>query len=202
MKSAVKHTNAIGWIRKAPFACTFCSFHPLDNALLWLFMFGFCATVHGQKVAGLAFPIGEPADHPAAKIKIEEISQGSQKRGFFRISILPLMVVKGVEIRLLRPEIGVLTEIQNTLRTMLKLDAQEFQSVAIFCGDEPTPRLLAEVATPIEGSWALKRVRVKTPSGFRESPDGTLHLTGANSGRLSPRIGEPITLDLTPSPQP
>ncbi len=178
------------------------AFHSLNTALLCLLIWGFCTTVYGQKVSGLAFPVGEPADHPAAKVKIEEISQGSQKRGFFRISILPLMVAKGVEIRLQRAEIGVFTEITKTLRSLVKLDAQEFQKVTIFYGDEAAPRLLAEVAIPAEGAWALKRVRVKTPTGFRELADCTLHFTGANSGRLISQNGEPLALDFITDPRP
>ena len=153
------------------------------------------------KINGLQFPVGEPADRPAAKVKIEEISQGAQKRGFFRISILPLMVAKGVEIRLQRPDIVALTEIRKTLLSLAKLDAQEFQKVSIFCGDEQTPRLLAELATPTDAAWALKRARIKTPSGFRETPECTLHITGEHAGQcLGPHLGGPLHLDLSTTP--
>ena len=159
------------------------------------------ANADAPKISGLQFPVGESADRPAAKVKIEGISQGAQKRGFFRISILPLMVAKGVEIRLQRPDIGALAEIRKTLLSLAKLDAQEFQKVSVFCGDEQTPRLLAEVATLTDAAWALKRVRIKTPLGFREAQECTLHITGEHAGQcLGPSLAGPMQLDLTPAP--
>ncbi len=111
------------------------------------------------------------------------------------------MVAKGVEIRLQRPDIGALAEIRKTLLSLAKLDAQEFQKVSIFCGDEQTPRLLAELATPTDAAWALKRARIKTPSGFRETPECTLHITGEYAGQcLGPHLGGPLHLDLSTTP--
>lgn len=159
------------------------------------------ANADAPKISGLQFPVGEPADRPAAKVKIEEISQGAQKRGFFRISILPLMVAKGVEIRLQRPDIGALAEIRKTLLSLAKLDAQEFQKLSIFCGDEKTPRLIAELATPTDAAWALKRARIKTAAGFREAAECTLHITGEHAGQcLGSHLGGPLQLDLSTTP--
>jgi hypothetical protein len=202
MSLAIKHPFQMRWTIRRLAASSLGAFRPNGAAFVCVLIWGLCTIAHAQRIHGLSFPVGEPADDPAAKVRIEEISQGSQKRGFFRISILPLMVAKGVEIRLQRAEIGVLAEMTKALRSLVKLDAQEFQKVTLFYRDEAAPRLLAEVATPVEGSWALKRVRVKTPTGFRELADCTLHFTGANSGRLISQNGEPLTLDLTSAPRP
>ena len=74
------------------------------------------------KINGLHFTLGEPIDHPVAKVTIAELVQGAQKRGFLRISLLPVALAKGMEIRFLRPEIAVLKEVQETLRSMAKLE--------------------------------------------------------------------------------
>lgn len=177
------------------------SFEGVRFVLMCLAAGSLQAHADAPKISGLQFPIGEPADRPAAKVKIEEISQGAQKRGFFRISILPLMVAKGVEIRLQRPDIGALAEIRKTLLSLAKLDAQEFQKLSIFYGDEKTPRLVAEFATPTDAAWALKRVRIKTPAGFREAAECTLHITGEHAGQcLGPHLGGPLQLDLSTTP--
>jgi len=141
------------------------------------------------KINGLHFTLGEPIDHPAAKVTITELVQGAQKRGFLRISLLPAALAKGVEIRFLRPEIAALKEVQETLRSMVKWEAQELRGVQIFVGDETAPRLVAGEALPKGEIWELKRVRIRQAEAIREFEVCTLSLAGERAGELSSGAG-------------
>ena len=137
------------------------------------------------KINGLHFTLGQPIEHPAAKVTIAELVQGAQKRGFLRISLLPVALAKGVEIRFLRPEIAALKDVQETLRAMVKLEAQEFRGVQFFVGDETEPRLVAGEALPKGEVWELKRVRIRQAGAIREFEVCTLSLAGERAGELS-----------------
>lgn len=153
------------------------------------------------KMQGLRFPVGGRPDAPAARVKIEQVGQGAQKLGFFRVSILPQVVVHGMEIRLRGEDIGSLKEIPKTLAALAKCDALEFQKIAVFLADERIPRLLAERASPDKETWALKRVRIKTSLGFRELREATLHLGATSAGTCtSPDADAPLRLDLKADP--
>lgn len=149
------------------------------------------------KISGLQFTLGQPLDKPAARVTIAEISQGAQKRGFLRIAILPLVVAKGVDIRFQRPEIAALSEVQETLLSMVKLEAQEYHNVKIFSGADPVPRLVAAEVTPKAGSWHLKKVQIRTGAGIREIGECTLAVTGPQAGECTLGNGQgTVRLDL------
>ena len=146
---------------------------------------GLSALAGDIKINGLQFTLGQPADRPAAKVTITELTQGAQKRGFLRIALLPVVMAKGVAVRFLRPELVVLAEVQETLRAMVKLEAQEFHGVQFFVGDEVAPRLAAEEALPKGEVWALKRVRVRQGDAMREFGECTLRVAGERAGELT-----------------
>ena len=154
------------------------------------------------KIVGLQFTLGQPQDNPAARVIISEITQGSQKRGFLRIALLPVMVAKGVEIRFQRPALAALAELQEVLRSFAKLEAQELQEVRLFAGADPVPRLLAAEVTPKADHWEMKKVRVRVGGTFREIRECTLYFDGPQAGRCSQgNAQEELRLDLE-LPQP
>jgi hypothetical protein len=164
----------------------FVRFFRLGLACFFCWCSGGVNAVAGDvKINGLHFTLGEPIDHPVAKVTIAELVQGAKKRGFLRISLLPVALAKGMEIRFLRPEIAVLKEVQETLRSMVKLEAQELRGVQIFVGDETAPRLVAGEALPKGEIWELKRVRIRQAEAIREFEVCTLSLAGERAGELS-----------------
>jgi hypothetical protein len=136
------------------------------------------------KLTGIQFSLGQPADKPAARVAIAEITQGAQKRGFLRIALLPLVLVRGVEVRFSSPDLSVLGEIQSTLKDMVKLDAQEWHALRLFVGSENMPRLTAEEVTPKGDIWELKRVYLWSKDGMREIEECTLRVSGGHAGQV------------------
>jgi hypothetical protein len=134
------------------------------------------------KLSGLQFSIGQPQDAPAARVSIAEVRQGAQKKGFLRVAILPSAVAKGVEIRFERPEPSALGELSETLRMLVKLDAQELNEVSFFVGQETAPRLIAAEAFPAKDHWVLKKVRLRSLDGFREVAVCKLVISGDKAG--------------------
>lgn len=141
------------------------------------------------KASGLQFSIGQPQDAPVARVSILELRQGAQKKGFLRVALLPTMIARGVEIRFERPDAGALGEIQETLRMLAKLEAQEFVELQIFVGKETAPRLLAAEALPMKDHWALKRARIRTLDGFREVAACRLYVSGDRAGLCTSNDG-------------
>jgi hypothetical protein len=136
-------------------------------------------------LSGLQFPVGQPADQPAAKVAIAEITQGAQKRGFLKIALLPLVVANGLQIRFLRPDPTVFAEVSETLHSFTKLNAQEFTRIECFAPEDPAPRLLAEQASPGPERWTFRKVRLRTASSAIELSECTLALTGPTAGQFS-----------------
>jgi hypothetical protein len=137
------------------------------------------------KITGLEFPIGQPADRPAARVTIAELGQGAQKRGFFRVALLPMAAANGMQIRFLLPEPGVLLEIPQTLRGIASLDAQEFHNVTILAPNDPTPRLEVEEIVPKKDHWQLKRVKWRSASRAGEVQECHLLLSGPECGQFA-----------------
>lgn len=172
------------------------NFLPALRVLLWLLV-PVVSFAGDAKISGLQFTLGQPLDKPAARVTISEISQGAQKRGFLRIAILPLVVAKGVDVRFQRSEIAVLSEVQETLYSLIKLEAQEFHNLRIFAGTDPVPRLVAAEVTPKAGCWHLKKVQIRTGGEVREIGECSLAVTGPQAGECTPGNGQgTVQLDL------
>lgn len=137
----------------------------------------------------MQFTVGQPADKPAAKVTIAEVGQGSQKKGFLRIALLPIVQAKGVDVRMQRPDFSALSEIQHTLRGISKMDAQEFIGVRLFSGDEPAPVLLAQEVSPEPNVWHLKKARIRRGEGMVELSECVLHLSGPKAGMCTEEKG-------------
>ncbi|NBV84713.1 MAG: hypothetical protein EBS01_00250 [Verrucomicrobia bacterium] len=165
----------------------------------------FCGFLSGAqagdlKLSGLQFSVGTPSDKPAARVRIAEVTQGAQKRGFLRIALLPLVLAKGVEVRFLRPELAALGEVQETLNSMVKLETQEWHRVSLFMDGETAPRLTAEEAVPRGNVWELKRVRARISGEVREFKECTLQVSGEQAGLLTPNgRTESCRIDMEPA---
>ena len=142
-------------------------------------------------LSGLQFPVGQPADQPSAKVAIEEVIQGAQKRGFLKIALLPLASANGVQIRFLRPDPAVFLEITATLRALTKLEAQELNRIEIFAPGDPIPRFVAEQASPRPDAWSFKRARFHSAGTLIGVPECSLSLLGTSSGQFSAKPIQP-----------
>jgi hypothetical protein len=69
------------------------------------------------------------------------------------------------------------------------LDAQEFQDVRLFLGDQPVPLLLAAEATPTPDGWHLKKVRIRRGEGMVGISECVLHLSGPKAGTCTDQKG-------------
>jgi hypothetical protein len=139
------------------------------------------------KVAGLEFSIGQPADRPAARVSISELGQGAQKRGFLRVALLPLASVKGLQIRFLLLDPSSLLEIQETIKALTSLDAQEFHNVTFLSAADPHPRLTVEEIIPQKDRWLLKRITWSAGSKKGAAAECHLLLQGTEIGQFVSR---------------
>lgn len=164
---------------------------PLVPFILLSFLFVPLSGGAGEaRISGLQFPVGQPADRPVARITISEVTQGAQKRGFLRVAILPMILAEGVDIRFERNALAALEEVGETLKSLVKLEAQEFHNVRIFSGADPEPRLVAAAATPKAGVWLLKRVRIRSDGTQREVSECALAVSGPKAGECSMANGK------------
>lgn len=137
------------------------------------------------KLSGLQFPAGQPADNPPAKVAVEEVVQGAQKRGFLKIALLPLAAVNGLQIHFNRPDPAVFAEITETLRSLVRMDAQEYNRIEIFAPGDPVPRFTADHASPGPEGWIFKKARFRCPAFNSEIADCSLSFSGPTSGQFS-----------------
>lgn len=168
---------------------------------LWIFLLlQGIAGARDFKLVGLHFPVGQPADNPAANVSVSEIFQGAQKRGFLRVALLPAIVAKNVEVRFLRPEVEALWEVRETLSALVKMEVQEWQALSLFVGQEKMPRLTAASAVPKGDVWALKGARFWSRGEECELGDCTLSVRGLSAGQLEGGKGRMfVRLDLGPA---
>lgn len=137
------------------------------------------------RLSGLKFPAGQPANQPAAKVEIEEVVQGAQKRGFLRIALLPLASANGVQIHFLRPDPSVFLEITDTLRSLTQLETQEFLRLEVFAPGDPVPRFSAEQASSSSDAWTFKKARFHRGVSSSYVPECSLKITGPSAGQFS-----------------
>lgn len=136
------------------------------------------------KISGLEFPIGQSADRPLARVFIAELGQSAQKRGFFRVALLPAVSASGVKIQFLLPEPAVLTEIPATLRSIASMEAQELHKVTFLAPNDPAVRLSVEEVFMQRDHWQLKRVKWTTGGAQGEASECQLLLRGPECGKF------------------
>jgi hypothetical protein len=157
-------------------------------------------------VKGLQFPLGERSGaNPAARVLVAQIVQSSQKRGFFRVAMLPILVADGVTVTFYRPDAESLTVIHETIRALARVDKFELRRLCFRTEHDPAPRLMAEeILVRSPDTWTLKRVQLAGRPGLAEcqlvlkkSPDGGLFFGDGQRLSLAELLGQP---EPTPTP--
>ena len=144
---------------------------------------GLSALAGDIKINGLQFTLGNLRP-PCGKSPQVLNDAGCSETRLLRIALLPVVMAKGWRSGFC-PEIVVLAEVQETLRTMVKLEAQEFHGVNFLWEMRCAPRLAAEEALPKGEVWALKRVRVRPGDAMREFGSVRALWQGERAGELT-----------------
>jgi hypothetical protein len=136
------------------------------------------------KINGLEFPIGQPADRPIARVSIAELSQTAQKRGLFRVALLPAVSASGVQVQFLLPEPAVLSEIPATLKSVAGMESQDLRNVTFLAPNDPGPRLFVEEIFMQRDHWQLKRLKWTLGGTQGEAGECQLLLRGPDCGKF------------------
>lgn len=138
---------------------------------------------------GLMVPLyvpGKPA--PVAVVRIENLRRDYQRKGFFRIGLLPMVIAEGVTIECFQP--GDLKQVLGQWPAQLAQSAHagaaELRRVSFRLPGQTTPRLEAGVAQlKPNGCWLLSgEVRFARAGETLVAAEGVLRVTGAQTGRL------------------
>lgn len=157
------------------------------------------------RVAGLRFPLGERnGENPPAKAQVEQLVQGAQKRGFFRVAVLPVLVVNGITITFQRPDVTCLSTFHETLLALTKAEKMEMRRLIFVSAQDKVQRLSAdELQIPSKNVWILKNPRLhgrELPKEVRlvldEGPGGGIQLPDGK------RISLEEILDIPPAGAP
>lgn len=143
-------------------------------------------TKHSAAI-GVTMPLfGADKTVPAALLHIGKLSLCAQRRGIFRIGILPLLVAQGVEIefRSQPPDASALGDLSSAFVVLGKTSAAELHDLSIVVARHPV-LTAAEGRPASDASIRLSQVVI---SGG-DSPDAaTLRTNGGKAGELSYQI--------------
>jgi hypothetical protein len=137
-----------------------------------------------------------------ASMRVDHLWKEFERKGFFRIGVLPMVVMKGVTFEIKQPALA--TNALTTLRSWTGRSGAsrlELRQVVILVDSELTNRLsVGCIHLGAEGQWEL-RDGVTLCAGSKEihSPQGTLQVTGENTGRLVLNISPPVITNLITS---
>lgn len=153
----------------------------------------------GSRMADVTMPFYLGAEQePSAVLRAEKVFRDYQRRGFFRIGLLPMAVLEGVVIEVRHPaQIGAsLGQLQQWLRR----DATgclELRRVRIVLDQTPARSLEAGCARPLpDGAWQLLGgVRWEAGTNLLQAASATLQVTGERAGRLILATAPPQTND-------
>jgi hypothetical protein len=125
---------------------------------------------------------------PAAVLRIEKVYTDFQRRGFFRIGLLPMLVAEGVEVELRSQEhiLAALKQVGDYLQRRGRATTLELRRVVIELPGRSAPRLEAgRVRFRPEGSWELAGgVRWRGASAEVQASSGTFCPAGDRAGQL------------------
>jgi hypothetical protein len=172
---------------------------PLKGLLTGLFAFGLTVTAPaepaslglfgsaaGMKGAVIAIYLGKESE-PSSTLRVRVVRTEYQRRGFFRIGLLPMAVLEGVKI-----EVRDAQSLSNSLahcqqwfgsRNARFLELRDVQLIAV---GPSTNRLACGRARPAaDGKWELlDGVTLDSEPIRTEAPQATLQVTGPSSGQL------------------
>lgn len=132
------------------------------------------------------FP-GEPA--PAAVLRLGRVSSDYERRGFFRIGLLPLVAVEDARIELMAGAklTNALSRAHGWLEHFAAGRHLELRQVSLLFPPEKTPRLLAGRARlDRQGRWLLSGgITLRDGASQIQISQATLQATGAQTGWLT-----------------
>jgi hypothetical protein len=137
---------------------------------------------------------------PAAVVHIKTLFTDYQRRGFFRIGLLPLLVAEDVRIEVLQPE-ETATALQGAKKWLnpgTARKALEWRRVQFIFPNETTPRLEAgRVQLSEDGTWRLTDgVVFRAGTNETRQAEAILQVTGTQAGELRPTHSQAACLNL------
>jgi hypothetical protein len=142
-----------------------------------------------------------------AVIKAERVFTEKRRIGFFRVRLLPLLVVQGVRLELAQanPDTNWLAGFRVELSPLARTSGSvEWREVSLWLPGETTPRLQAKKVIPATNGdteyCALEGVTVQTEAGPVQVPRARLLLSGQPGRVVRDGEGPPAQWDLFPKP--
>lgn len=143
---------------------------------------------HGMELRGVTVPLYCKTERePCAILRVDRVYTDLQTKGFFRIGVLPLEVMRGVTIEVCRADRAAasLAELHHWLGTKAagRLELRDFKLVIPAA---PTNRLdAARVRFLPAGAWELMNgVHYVAGANHLHAERATLQVTGDDAGRL------------------
>ena len=141
-----------------------------------------------SRMLGIIIPTILPGDNTASSVlRIEKVSKGFQRRGFFRIGLLPMLMVEGVELefRNWNRVSDTLAMVADVLNSYGYGSPIEIRRVALIVSGVDALKLqAAEVRIQEDGNWLLLDVHLRTWRSDVHAPRGTLQTSGRHAGLL------------------
>ena len=164
------------------------------SILLWLAVSQ--SDLHGQpslntphtKIKGLVMAIySDSSSKPVATFRAKKVFRSLQRRGFFRIGLLPMLVCDGVVVEFCETEGGTnaLMNLPQSLKSqaggaMIELREVEFRFPA-----DSAPRLKAGIVRLQDnGQSQLLNVDFQSPTKRFQVPSAVLQFSGEHAGQL------------------
>jgi hypothetical protein len=142
-----------------------------------------------DQIKGAVVPLYvEASREPAAVIRVGSIRKDYERRGFFRIALLPLLVAEdvSVELRNLPGSSNLLAAVKTHLGRTERHAALELKRLTVMVAGDKEPRLKAgTVHLQAEGRWSLRDgVDFIMDGKSVHAPQGDLAVTGPQAGLL------------------
>lgn len=162
--------------------------------LAWAFLLFVCVDSKGEmfpltKTENATFTVYLNGElKPAAEVKVERIFKTYEKKGFFQIGALPMMVATNVQIELIRPE--ALDKALATVRQASTRGRQtgrfELRHLEITSSPPSGDRLRADFAQfEEEGRCKLRGgVKIQTGTNSVSASSAILQVTGPQAGTI------------------
>lgn len=140
---------------------------------------------------------------PAAVVRINRIYTDHQRRGFFRIGLLPMLVAEDVRVEVFQP-CEALDALQGAKKWLKPASSQalEWRNVRFVFPQETAPRLEAnKLRLSEDGAWKLTDgVVVRWGTNETHRSEAILQVTGTRAGELFLAHGGTESLNLLQNP--
>lgn len=129
-----------------------------------------------------------------AVLRVEHVFRDHERRGFFRIGLLPLLVGEGVRLEFRDAGVAAreLDRVRQGVESSLGGDRIEMRRVRMSCGGTPARVLSAtRLRTEKDGRWRLlEGVSVQIGETRRSVSNAVLQVSGPRAGRLTLETAE------------